>query len=81
MIWWLSRIDLKYATLQSVPVGDDWKLGWVGEFRNIALKRFLFIHERHREAETQAEGEAGSMQDLIPGPQGHDLSRRQMLNQ
>ena len=30
------------------------------------FKDFI-IHERHREAETQAEGEAGSPQDSIPG--------------
>ena len=37
---------------------------------NIYFKRFyLFIHERHREreAETQAEGEAGSMQEAQCG--------------
>ena len=51
------------------------------------LKRFyLFIHERHREreAETQAEGEAGSTQEpnvgLDPGSRDHALSQRQTLN-
>ena len=48
------------------------------------LKRFyLFIHERHREREsqTQAEGEAGSPTwGSIPGLQDHDLSWRQTLN-
>ena len=46
-----------------------------------------FTRETHTQAETQAEGEAGSlrgepnpMQDSIPGPQGHALGRRQMLN-
>ena len=40
------------------------------------LRFYLFIHERHteREAETQAEGEACSLQDSIPGPGDHDLS-------
>ena len=42
------------------------------------FKRFyLFIHERHREAETQAEGEAGSMQGARCGPWDHALSQRQ----
>ena len=38
--------------------------------------------EREREAETQAEGEAGKKQDagLDPGPGGYALSQRQMLN-
>ena len=49
----------------------------------VYVRFYLFIHERDREAETQAEGEAGSlwslMQDSIPGPQDHDLSQRQML--
>ena len=33
------------------------------------LRFYLFIHERHtqREAETQAEGEAGSMQGALHG--------------
>ena len=51
------------------------------------IKRFyLFIHERHTQrereigAETQAEGEAGSMQDSIPGLQDHSLGGRQVLN-
>ena len=49
------------------------------------LRFYLFIHERQRVAETQAEGEAGSMQgarmwDPIPGPQDHALSQRQTLN-
>ena len=37
------------------------------------LRLYLFIHERHRgekEAETQAEGEAGSMQGLDPRTPG-----------
>ena len=41
--------------------------------------------EREREAETQAEGEAGSIagiptQDSIPGLQDHALGQRQALN-
>ena len=43
----------------------------------------LFIHERHREAETQEEGETVSPEpnvDWIPGPRIHALSQRQMLN-
>ena len=31
------------------------------------FKKISFIHERHREAETQAEGEAGSMQEAGHG--------------
>ena len=31
------------------------------------LRFYLFIHERQREAETQAEGEAGSMQGAQRG--------------
>ena len=51
------------------------------------LTKILFIHESHteREAETQAEGEAGSLQEAWPGtrsrdPRGHDLGRRQTVN-
>ena len=43
-----------------------------------------FIHETKREAETQAEGEVGSLREphveLDPRTQDHDLSRRQTLN-
>ena len=39
---------------------------------------------RETEAETQAEGEVGSLKgarwDLIPGPRDHNLSQRLMLN-
>ena len=50
------------------------------------FKRFyLFIHERHRERDRDT-GRGRSrllvgsqMWDLIPGPQGHNLSQRQML--
>ena len=45
---------------------------------------YLFMRESEKEAETQAEKEAGSlgepMCDSIPGPQDHDLSQRQILN-
>ena len=45
-----------------------------GEGSVLSFKRlYLFIHERHTEAETQAEGEAGSMQPnvgLDPGTPG-----------
>ena len=39
---------------------------------------YLLMRDTEREAETQAEGEAGSLQgaqmwDLIPGPRDHDL--------
>ena len=51
------------------------------------LKIYLFIHERHireREAETEAEGEAGSSQEpnvgLNPGSWDHNLSQRQASN-
>ena len=47
------------------------------------LRFYLFIHEkyREREAEIQAEGEAGSLRGLDPRtPQDHDLSQRQRLN-
>ena len=47
-------------------------------------KIYLFMRDTEREAETQAEGEAGPPQEsdvgLDPGPQGHALSRRQTLN-
>ena len=48
----------------------------------IFLKDFihLLMRDTEREAETQAEGEAGSMQgarwDSIPGPQDQALGRR-----
>ena len=32
------------------------------------FKIYLFIRERHREKQPQAEGEAGSMRDSIPDP-------------
>ena len=44
------------------------------------------MRDTHREAETQAEGEAGSLQGARHGTRSqdpgwdHDLSRRQMLN-
>ena len=47
---------------------------------------YLFIHEKHREKGRDTGRErsrlhAGSpMQDSIPGPRGHALSRRQTLN-
>ena len=37
---------------------------------------YLFMRDTEREAETRAEGEAGSMQ----GARDHDLSQRQVLN-
>ena len=45
---------------------------------------FIYSWDTQREAETQAEGEAGSLQgnlmwNLIPGPRDHHLSQRQML--
>ena len=52
--------------------------------RSFFLK-ILFIHETYTEAETQAEGETGSLQgarlwDSILELQDHALSRRQKLN-
>ena len=46
---------------------------------------YLFVRDTQREAETQAEGEAGSMQGAgcrtpIPGLQDHTQSQRQTLN-
>ena len=45
---------------------------------------YLFMRDTQREAETQAEGEAVSMQslmwDLIPRLWDHTLSQRQMPN-
>ena len=46
---------------------------------------FMIVTEREREAETQAEGEAGSMHleptwDLIPGLQDRALGQRQVPN-
>ena len=38
------------------------------------------MRDTEREAETQAEGEAGFLWDLIPGPWDHALSQRQRLN-
>ena len=44
------------------------------------LRFYLFIHDRkEREAETQAEGEAGSQWGGL-GPQDYDLSQRQTFN-
>ena len=45
----------------------------------------MIVTEREREAETQTEGEAGSLQEpddvgLDPRPRGHSLSQRQTLN-
>ena len=36
------------------------------------LRFYLFIHERHRKAETQAEGEAGSLQGARCSTQSQD---------
>ena len=46
------------------------------------LKDLIYLFMRHTEgeAETQAEGEAGSLQDSILNLQDHDPSRRQALN-
>ena len=45
---------------------------------------YLFMRDTEREAETQAEGEAGSMQGTQcgtwPRDRDHDLNQRQMLN-
>ena len=43
---------------------------------------YLFMRDtqKEREAETQAEREAGSMRNSIPGLQDHALGRRQVLN-
>ena len=41
---------------------------------------YLLMNDTEREAETQAEGEAGLMRELIPGLQDHALSQRQTLN-
>ena len=50
---------------------------------NLKTKDFiyLFMKDTHREAETQAEGEAGSLRGTrCAGPQDHDLSQRQTFN-
>ena len=63
------------------PTSDilDQKL-WTQQ--SVFFLRFLFIHERHRVIgrgrSTLAVG--SPMQDLIPGPQDHALSRRQLLS-
>lgn len=70
----------------SFPSGGFLLLAWKAIFQLVFisffffLRFYLFIHERHREkreAETQAEGEAGStgspMWDSIPGLQDHAL--------
>ena len=50
------------------------------------LNFYLFMRDREREAETHAEGEAGSMHagsptwDSIPGLQDHTPGRRPALN-
>ena len=51
----------------------------------VFFKDFIYLFMRKREAETQAEGEAGSMQrarcgTLFWGIQGHALSQKQTLN-
>ena len=45
-----------------------------GKVQKKPLKKifYLFIHERHREAETQAEGEAGSPRGACCGTQSQD---------
>ena len=50
------------------------------------FKDFVYLFMRHREAETQAEGEAGSLwggpsrtQSQALGSQDHDLSQKQMV--
>ena len=49
------------------------------------LRFYLFIHERHRERQGHRQREKQAprrdpTRDSIPGPQGHALGRRQMLN-
>ena len=59
---------------------------YVSHFLIIVLRLFiyLFMRDTQREAETQVEGEAGSLRgadvDSIPGPRDHNLNQRQMLN-
>ena len=54
-------------------------------FKIFFFKIYLFMRHREREAEPQAEGEAGSLQGAqcgtrSPGLQEHTLSQRQTLN-
>ena len=44
------------------------------------LRFYLFIHERHREAGTQAEGEAGSVQGLDSRTPGSGSGLKAALN-
>ena len=58
----LVRIHLKYVSSELCHLQD--LIPFIKyTILNSFLKRFyLFIHERHRGAETQAEGEASSLQ-------------------
>ena len=64
--WCVSLHLLKHAshnnTLPAWNCGPNYVMN--SNFSALRLKKirfYLFIHERHREAETQAEGEAGSL--------------------
>ena len=92
-VWVASLSSVLSTSLSSRTVG--WMNGWMVEQMNegitiwISSFRFLkFLYswetQRERDGESQAEGEAGSLQspmrDSNPGPQGHALSWRQTLN-
>ena len=74
---------LQPSFLPSQQVSTKWRLSFALRNGIIFFKDFiyLFMRDTEREAETQAEGEAGSMReslmrDLIPGLQDHTLGCR-----
>ena len=67
-------------------VGAVSEEGGKGSVFWLLFLKILFIHESHRETGRDTGSGRGRlhpgspMQDSIPGPRGHDLSQRQMLN-
>ena len=58
----LKSVLLSYAFSRNFPSSLRFLSYWDAWGAFIYLSLLLYIHEKHREAETQAEGEAGSMQ-------------------
>ena len=75
---------LKLRFVRNVPYYHPHSFQWILFF--FFLRFYLFIHEKHRErgrdtGSGRSRFPAGRpMWGLIPGPQGHALSPRQMLN-
>ena len=79
LAWFVKTSRLRTKT--SVPRQQDRKLIWVCLFLMVLMwcfififwRFYLFIHETHRETETQTEGEAGSLRGTWCGIRSQDL--------